>query len=653
MLRTKSCKIILFATALVMFLLAFVCLMPTNSKVVHAQADASTYFSKDGNSKMLLRNDGVELFEIVNNGYVELRNDVVLDTLAFDTVISTDISKATLTFKTDSFDVNASTVEHKLVMERGKELDFNGVKGMVIPADATELKIFFKVEDGNVSVSLGAPVNFVTSTDLEYKVLDIDKCIAKSIRFTFETDETLTDRTFKVNSIDQDYNDSEHKFLQTFKLDGNGEELESKAYSMISLHANNKLFVFDGENYVCSAERGKRYTLSFKAYSVVNNETTFGGVSKVNDTDPVSLANESIVDEVRFDAVGEIGLNVKIGSTTQEVKFNVVEAVGDTTAPTYFDNDSAIQSFVEKFADATIVKEGEIVYNIKLGEQVALPSMKTLVGDDFTAYENLKSTIYYSTPKESSSTSNWAITLDAPGKYFFYVVFEDASKNAMDLDAFKQIVESYQGEVTGSDDENRVSYYKVGSGADLKYFFTFEVKDDAPISVTAPKQTNGYVGSTYNASEFTIQYQSYTPTYELYYNSNTNASIADLTTGGWKKIDAVKNVVDADDVTGDFTFEEVKAIAYDGGLKFTPDRVGKYAIKCTVASTVSVRADYAVAEIVVLDEQEIVKPASRWLQENVWTVVFLGVGTLCLVGIILLIFVKPKKAQTKEEEVDE
>ncbi len=652
MLKTKSCKIILFVTAIVMFVLAMVCLIPT-AKVVNAQSEASTYFTKDENSKMLLRNDGVELFDMVNNSYIQLKNDITLDNLAFDTYMSTDVKKATITFKTGSFFVGGDTVEHKLVLERGSELDFNGVKGVTIPNDATSLKIYFKVEKGDVSVSIFDANTFTSVATDEYKSSDIDKCVAENFKFAFEVEAEGSEKLFRINTIDQDYTDATGTYLQEFKLDETN-TLIKKSNPMISLHGNEKMFVFDGEQYLLKAERGKRYTVNFKAYSIVDNETTFGGVKKVNETDNIMIADESIPDEVRFDEVGEQSLSVKIGPNEQIVKFNVVDSTLDSSAPIYFDNEYAVKLFVEKLAETTIVKDGDLTHSIKLGEQVTIPSLKNLVGDDFTAYENLTISVCYSTPKTSSTTSTMALTLDAAGRYFFYVIFTDKDGNAMDKEKYEEVVENYQGEVTDSDDENRVHYYKVGAGADVKYFFSFDIKDDAPVSVTAPKQANGYIGTTYNASEFTIQYQSYTPTYELYYNKNKSASVADLTANGWVKISKSSEVSSSSVIPSGFTYEEIKAINYDGALKFTPDREGKYAIKCTVASTMSVRADYAVAEIIISEEPEVVRPASKWLQENVWTVVFLSVGTLCLVGIILLIFVKPKKKeQTKEEEVDE
>ena len=48
--------------------------------------------------------------------------------------------------------------------------------------------------------------------------------------------------------------------------------------------------------------------------------------------------------------------------------------------------------------------------------------------------------------------------------------------------------------------------------------------------------------------------------------------------------------------------------------------------------------------IKVLSEPTTVRPATHWFSENYVSVIFLGVGTLCLIGIVVLLFVKPKDA---------
>ena len=108
---------------------------------------------------------------------------------------------------------------------------------------------------------------------------------------------------------------------------------------------------------------------------------------------------------------------------------------------------------------------------------------------------------------------------------------------------------------------------------------------------------------------------------------------------------------DKDKYTGeDFTYDEIKDFAYDGKLTFTPIKKGFYKVVCTVSSTKTVRFDSAESQIVEISKKPtVVKPDSHWLQNNVWSVVFLSIGTLCLIGIVVLLFIKPKE-ETGENE---
>ena len=89
----------------------------------------------------------------------------------------------------------------------------------------------------------------------------------------------------------------------------------------------------------------------------------------------------------------------------------------------------------------------------------------------------------------------------------------------------------------------------------------------------------------------------------------------------------------------------------DGKYTFTPVKVGAYKIKCEVSSGTSSSARYAEGETVisVAEEPSVVKPDNHWFRNNVWSIVFLSVGTLSLIGIIILLFIKPKE----EVETDE
>ena len=107
-----------------------------------------------------------------------------------------------------------------------------------------------------------------------------------------------------------------------------------------------------------------------------------------------------------------------------------------------------------------------------------------------------------------------------------------------------------------------------------------------------------------------------------------------------------------------FTYDEVKSIGYDGSLTFTPDRTGTYAIECHITSNTSASRDESAAALIrVKEKTATVTPYSKtfaaWVKNNVWSVVFLSIGTLCLIAIIVLLCIKPKDEPVKasDEEI--
>ena len=126
-------------------------------------------------------------------------------------------------------------------------------------------------------------------------------------------------------------------------------------------------------------------------------------------------------------------------------------------------------------------------------------------------------------------------------------------------------------------------------------------------------------------------------TYTLWYNSNADAT-AD--SDGWVEIPKSKDLKESE-YEGAFSYDEVMETSYDGRLKFVPTRTGAYKIVCFVSSDLSNRSDEA-STIIKVGEPNTIR-LYEWIQNNVWSVVFLSVGTLCLIGIIVLLCIKPKE----------
>ena len=177
--------------------------------------------------------------------------------------------------------------------------------------------------------------------------------------------------------------------------------------------------------------------------------------------------------------------------------------------------------------------------------------------------------------------------------------------------------------------------------------FTFHIEDDAPILVTpnSKKQADGYLNTVYTATDFTVKASGNTTTYTLYYNKTLNAT---ENSDGWIEIPDTSFISEDYNENG-FTYNDLVSLDYDGYLTFTPVKLGTYKIECTVTSDNSVRSSSAAELIVVNTEPTVVEVPSHWLRDNVWSVVFLSIGTLCLIGIIVLLFIKPEQETEKDE----
>jgi hypothetical protein len=275
------------------------------------------------------------------------------------------------------------------------------------------------------------------------------------------------------------------------------------------------------------------------------------------------------------------------------------------------------------------------ITSVALGSELEIPSLKDFVFDNNLPYEELTLTVYYSSSASESTTKNMKFNLNEVGKYEFYVAFEDADGNKMVKDDFKTV------------DGQTVTYGKYGDDAqDGLFIFSFNINDNAEIEIEAAvEQGVGYKNITYTASKFTIDAVGCKLEYKLYYNADVNAT---KDSSGWKEIPKATSDMKKDYVSeSGYTYSQIKEIAYDGNLSFKPTELGAYKIECTATSEVSPRTATASTLIKVTSEPTVVKVDNHWLQNNIWSVVFLSIGSLCLVGIIVLLFIKPK------EDIDE
>ncbi len=476
--------------------------------------------------------------------------------------------------------------------------------------------------------------NYTADQKIYYQIKNVDnRAIATDIEFNFKTqDERKGD--FILASVDQmAVSDTTGAYKQVLGSDTTRIPLaKPRIYLNDSFYLKNP----DGSYSNTKIAYNKTYVLNIKECSLLGGYGTLY-LMKTDYEDVLLESNTKYPNEIRFTkaglnakfAVGALESNQEVvyeEFTVGEVKpFDYLESTNNK-APIYTYDEVAYKSFENALKNATVIKENGKETSIAIGTEVEIPSMKDLVSDDITPYEDLSTSISYSTRTTRSTASAMKFKVNDIGLYEFLVRFGDG-KNTMEAEDFYLVDDK---------DENTITY-----GDYEKYIFKFEIKDNADIVVKAPAlQGDGYVGVKYTASRFNITADGKTLKYELFYNPKKNVSDADAE--GWVAIPQASLINDTNYNKDGFDYDEVKEIGYNGKLIFTPTRTGSYMIKCTASSTTSPRTASADTFISVNSKPAVVEVPSEWLANNVWSVVFLGIGSLCLIGIVILLCIKPK-----------
>ena len=630
----KSSKILFLLTALLLSVVLAFSFAGTN-KASAASITVSDYFG--GTSDVEIKNDKLTV-TADNNQTLTVKNKLAIDDFKVSFDAPDGLDTVTLKVTSPSYfgsgvaesetDSAVTDVENEIVLDyKNGKFSLNGAETAVsVQNQAVGLSV-----DKNGFLSVTVNGETITSSD-DMKRIGGKGKTAANLEFKFGTDKDGVAVAFDY--FDQGASVATGEYKQTFDSD----KLNDKAYPRVALKDS---FGAKNDNTV-NVINGKEYSLSFTYYSLLgwSDSLAFAKVEG-DESDKVWLSNETYPDDISITASSGEVVNFAVksaGKVIETFSATVRDKDADVNAPVYAISEYALNAFKSALVKATlkeyVVKEnGEektVEKHVKLGDKITIPSMRGLVSDDYTSYDNLSHTVYYRTPSSSTgSTDGWTITLSDVGTYQFYVVFKDEAGNAMEKDDFYKVEDD--GTVT------KGSYYG--------YVFTFSVEDDAPIYVYAPaSQSAGYLNTQYTFSAFTVEASGYTPTYKLLFSQTKDGEYKEI-------IKASSLPSDKDKYTGeDFTYDEIKDFAYDGKLTFTPVKKGFYKVVCTVSSTKTVRFDSAESQIVEISKKPtVVKPDTHWLQNNVWSVVFLSIGTLCLIGIVILLFIKPKE-ETNENE---
>ena len=334
------------------------------------------------------------------------------------------------------------------------------------------------------------------------------------------------------------------------------------------------------------------------------------------------------------------------------------------------DDEGATFNYGESAADwSKLIEEyqakvDEAAKDLRAGsdEDFYLPSLETLISDNATAYEDMTFAIYYMVNGTTSSntgrsSSQLYIDLTSDGDYIFTVYANDSSNNSMwYIDEDGELVKFAASEIwTMYDDEDeeglrdRLPWFKFSAGI-------------SDISIEDPgEQSTAYVGTSYTASSFDIEGVSTKTTYTLYrFNQNLYAadhngkvltyqefmdSKKELFEGEGRKY--FTNIVAQSELDANSEeYDEFYAYAWKPSSRsFIPQEANAfYLIKCEVTSTRFPTRE-AVKEymgIAASATPSAIAGEDTWVKDNTASIILLSIAGAAFIGIILLIFIKPK-----------
>lgn len=285
-----------------------------------------------------------------------------------------------------------------------------------------------------------------------------------------------------------------------------------------------------------------------------------------------------------------------------------------------------------------------------------LPSAEDLFKDKGTAYTDMKISIYYFHSEQNNNsnlaTSNLSINVTKQGPYTFTLYATDAAGNGMYYTKDGQKVEFAASDIwTIFSDKERKDYLP---------WFTFNVQyTGAEFEEEPGLQSTGYVGTAYDSASFKINGVDYTTVYRLFffnrdvYYKDTGKSFTyeefikakdDLFNSAETR-KYFTEIISLDKMEEtDAEYEQFKDYNWsNGGTSFTPQEAGFYYMIAEVKDgkyeTDPVTSSLA---IVVSEAAKSLKGESDWLKNNLTSVILLTVAALALIGIVLLLVIKPK-----------
>ena len=501
-------------------------------------------------------------------------------------------------------------------------------------------------------------------------------------------DTPVTPITFKTEMKEDADEGTEQLFVirelngQSLKLNDSGSVVDDKAPVLV-LNSDVKLYVMGSEldfDYVAidvldSSVTTTRYYYAYDAekarvgFDVEGQDTTYAQM----DSDRRFFEND-FASTFKSENAGYLSVAFKLsdgdnsdyyfiewyapaGALVTKGEYGYIKAVVPDSvdvSPEY--NFSNGTSEYRDLVDAASKDEDGKSIQVGTGAYFYIPSLKPYVTDDTCGYSDMTFDVYYRTNGADTQSSTGLsydalkIELTAEGKYEFRVVPSNYLGNAL----------------VGHNKEDKEVTIDSSNVWEIKELttFTFTVKYNG-VSIEEPEDADdGYVDVTYTFDSFEIislsnSQNSLKTEYKLYYlqlnaeYAGKTISAEDLkasllavteenggvcTYGTWTEIEE----------TTDEDEESPYAESWSASSRsFVPKVAGYFGI--TVKATdlgLSTPSKTEAAVANVSSKADSLPGSTYWLQNNILSIVFICISAACLIGIVVLLLVKPKNKKT-------
>ncbi len=300
----------------------------------------------------------------------------------------------------------------------------------------------------------------------------------------------------------------------------------------------------------------------------------------------------------------------------------------------------------------------------------------SLFADKIDEYKDLSFNVYYNNGSNGNTTTQksnaLAINLTKAGRYVFTIYATDSSSNPMyyyKADGEKKTftssnIWSMRESKKGTEYENTKDYLP---------WFSFNV-EASEITIEDPGEREAaFVDSKYSGISFDVNAVSFERKYELYrfdndvyYNDPKGGNGKALTYDEFmeRKEELIEThpewfteIPAASTLTeGSDEYEEFYKYGWNSSSpEFTPQDANTfYVVKLTVSSTVdNLEPKTAYMGISASAKVRSFKGEDTWLQDNMTSIILLAIAGASLIGIILLLVIKPKNKGDIDEQYEE